>query len=288
VPSWLRFWAELLGFIRRPRISLLVPFRPQADAQQREDIWHWLRAYWHHELPDAEIVVGRNWDYPYCKTCAVNNAASRAHGDIFVILDADTYFDGKVIQRCADRIRAAQERGHRLWFIPYRHVYRLTQETSARILASFPQDPIRISSPPPPEDVESTLGSSHGHRFGAMIQIMPREAFELVGGMDERFIGWGGEDVAFVRALDTLYNPHKTTENDVLHIWHPKIGATHQDRQWAGQTGPGANDRLTSRYNQATGDRVRMRNLSEEDGAHVKAKYRFSLMKLKVKSRKAP
>jgi hypothetical protein len=45
------------------------------------------------------------------------------------------------------------------------------------------------------------------HRYGVLIQILPREAIEIIGGWDERFRGWGGEDHATVRATDTLYGP---------------------------------------------------------------------------------
>ena len=51
---------------RREHISLLVPFR--AADEERERIWHWLHEYWRHELPGAEIVRGRDDDYPFSKT----------------------------------------------------------------------------------------------------------------------------------------------------------------------------------------------------------------------------
>jgi predicted glycosyltransferase involved in capsule biosynthesis len=241
-----------------------VPFREETDAPERAELWAWLEQYWSYELPEAEIVIGTNRDVPFSKTKAVNRAAWWARGDIFVILDSDCYFRGDVIQDCADQIRADHREGHPLWFVPYRHIYRLTQATTQLVTQSAPYNPLRIPSPPPPGYVESTLGSMHGHRFGAMIMIVPRIAFEQVGGMDERFAGWGGEDVAFVRTLDTLYSPHKTIEADVLHLWHPKVGEGFQDRMWTGQTSPLANSHMASRYNNATGDRHKMRALINE------------------------
>lgn len=240
-------------------ISLLVPFR--AEDAQRAEIWAWLKKYWSYELRGAEIVMGRSNSKPFCKTCAVNDAASRAHGDTFVILDADCYFDGSVIQRVADRIAEVERRGHAVWFVPYRHIYRLTEAATASVLASPPRDPLRFASPPPLVDVESTLGSGFGHRFGALIMIMSRKAFQTVGCMDPRFRGWGGEDIAFVRALDTLYGPHKTTNNDVLHLWHARIGENFKDRKWVGQTRPQANDALANKYNLASGHPAAMREL---------------------------
>lgn len=245
----------------RPQISLLVPFRASSNAPHRARIWQWLSRYWKHELPDAEIVIGRSWSKTFSKTEAVNDAASRARGRIFVILDSDTYIRGEVVLRCARAIEDAQRRGIKRWYIPYRHLYRLTESSTERVLTSNPCWPYRFPSPPPSDEVESTIGSMHGHRFGAMIQIMPREAFETVGCMDPRFKGWGGEDVAFLRAVDTLYAKHKTVDSDVLHLWHPRIGDTVYDRMWEGQSRPGLNQQLANQYGRATGDRVRMRAL---------------------------
>jgi hypothetical protein len=185
--SWFRFTRWFRWRHRRGRsISLLVPFRP--DTEYRARVWSWLQDYWRHELPGAEIVMGRNDDIPFSKTSAVNDAFRKAHGDIIVILDADCYIPGKVILGCARRIRQARRRRRRLWFIPYRHFYRLTQEATRRVLLSDPRHPLRFSDPPPPEMVDDAArNSGYGHWFGALIQIMPREAFIAAGGMDERF-----------------------------------------------------------------------------------------------------
>lgn len=244
----------------KERISLLVPFR--TDNAERRDAWVWLKRYWQHELPDAEIVVGHDiGGRPFSKTNAINQAAKRAKGDIFVILDADTYISGRDITHAVNRIRQARNQDVPLWFVPYRHIYRLTQEASTRVLASDPKDPLRFSEPPDNEDVEDTTGSLFGHKFGALIMIVPREAFELVGCMDPRFRGWGGEDVSFLRALDTLYVKHKNTPNDVLHLWHPRHGQVWSTRTWDGQERPRANDWLAIKYNRATNKPEMMRQL---------------------------
>jgi hypothetical protein len=247
-----------------PQISFLVPFRADPDQPHRTQVWRWLRRYWAWELPDAEIVMGRSTGETFSKTEAINDAASRARGRVFVLLDSDTYIRGSVIRDCANEIDEALRRGNRLWFIPYRHLYRLTQDATMELLESDPRMPLRFTSPPDLDDVESTQGSEHGHRFGAMIQIMPREAYDEVGCMDPRFQGWGGEDIAFVRAVDTLYAKHKTTENDVVHVWHPSMDVEATIRMWPGQTTPGFNNHLASRYSMATGDRERMRALVDE------------------------
>ena len=257
------------------RISLLVPF--QTDEWFRVQSWKWLEEYWRIHLPDAEIIIGkdreshRTWyrrhPKPFSKAVAVNEAFKRSHGDIIVILDADAYLSAHVVKHCAERIRFARDIGVHLWFVPYLRLFRLKRHISDRILNSAPWRPLRLPDPPPSEDVENTPEASwYGHRYGAMIMIVPREAFELVHGFNEKFRGWGGEDVAFLRSVDTLYGKHKNTDNDVLHLWHPQFVtdekvANWTVRVWEGQTSPRANDKLATRYHKANGNPEAMQAL---------------------------
>ena len=244
----------------RKRISLIVPFR--TDHAERERNWRWLERYWRTELPGAEVIVGTDDSVPFCKTRAVNRAARKSTGDILVILDADCYISGAAIEQAAERIREARRRGRHLWFIPYRRFYRLTEEASLRLMESRPDRPLRLADPPPDADLEASGGVSFGHWYGALIQIMPREAFEAVRGMDERFSGWGGEDISLMHAIDTIYGRHKTINGPVYHVHHPTIkGRWKFTRQWPGQQDPEMNDRLSSKYEEATGDKARMLRL---------------------------
>jgi hypothetical protein len=248
----------------RPQISLLVPFRASADSPHRTRLWQWLEQYWRYELPDAEVVIGRSDRPIFAKTEAVNDAASRAKGRIFVIMDSDAYLGGDQILYCARAIEEAARRGINRWYIPYRRLYRLTEASTEMVLNSDPKWPLKFTHPPVLGDVESTATAMYGHHYGAMCQIMPREAFELVGQMDPRFAGWGGEDVAFVRAVDTLFGKHKTLNSVILHLWHPSIGTNATNKMWEGQAKPGVNSPLAWRYHKATGDLVRMRKLVDE------------------------
>lgn len=253
-------------FSRRGRgISLLVPFR--SDSEHRTRVWAWLRRYWQNELPGAEIVMGDDDSVPFSKTAAVNKAFSSAKGDIIVILDADCYLPGSVILDCSANIREARRSRKKLWYIPYRRFYRLTEAATLRILDSDPARPFSFGDPPPPRMTEPVRNSNYGHWFGALVQIMPSEAFTAAGGMDERFAGWGGEDVSFMNAVDTLYGPHRTTPNGVQHLWHPHIGVEHTERKWEGQAEAGNNNQLARRYEEARGRSARMHALTREPGA---------------------
>jgi glycosyltransferase involved in cell wall biosynthesis len=208
---------------------------------------------------------------PFSKSVAVNDAARKAKGDVFVIVDADGYVSADAVLLCAKQIRRARAQKHRLWYVPYRQFYRLTEDATARVIESDPKKPYVYATPPHDQCILDTSGSQHGHWYGAMIQIMSREAFDAVGGWDPRFRGWGGEDHAAMRAMDTLYWRHKTMPIQVLHLWHPMFSPEGTSawvdwryRMWRGQTKAGANDDLSGRYYGANGDPVRMRKLVNE------------------------
>ena len=269
---------EKLRHLRKGQgISILVPFHCPDKQDQRSKNWHWLKRYWECVLPSAEIIMGEDrygqeHGLPFSKSAAVNDAASKAKGDIYVIVDADGFIDYKVVLEAAKRIRKARRRGHRLWFVPYRWFYRLTEDCSRKLLNSPHCNPHKFPTPPPQCCIQSQDGSQYGHWYGAGIQIMPEEAFWMVGGWDERFRGWGGEDHAAMRAMDTLYWRHKTLPVQFLHVWHPMISpkgvsgelVSWRERMWAGQAGAGANDHLSGRYYGANGEPDRMRRLVDE------------------------
>lgn len=244
---------------RYPDMTLIVPFRD--DQEQRGRDWEWLRRFWECQLPEAEIIMGVDDEWPFSKAVAVDEAAARANGQVFVIIDADAWIDPDIIRACvADLLRTRRQK----WFVPYTRLYRLTERATRRILETDPCDPFCYPTPPPPHDVEPRHDADYGHQFGAMLLILPREAFFEVGGMDPRFRGWGGEDASFMKALDTLWGQHEVTSNDVLHLWHIRPGHDHRTRAWTGQRNLNANAALAQRYVAASADVTMMRSLVNE------------------------
>ena len=132
------------------------------------------------------------------------------------------------------------------------------------LMAVSPDAPYSAPSPIPVDwRVSDDDSHTHGHKFGAMVQMMPREAFFTVGGMDPRFRGWGSEDISLLRAVDTLYCQHEVAPYDVVHFWHARPGSDPASRFWHGQSFP-ANSRLAQRYALATAEPEFMRSLIAE------------------------
>jgi hypothetical protein len=73
-----------------------------------------------------------------------------------------------------------------------------------------------LSGRPAPE---CGVDLDYGFSVGGVFVIRP-DAWWQAGGMDERFTGWGSEDMAFRRAADTLLGPTRRHDGTIVHLWH--------------------------------------------------------------------
>jgi hypothetical protein len=206
------------------KLSFLIPFRDADGTRTRAK--DWILARWQHFYPDAEFCIASDDGIdPFNKSMAVNAAAKQASGDTFVILDADSWIPMDTMAMAFRRLELAGNR----WVVPARRSFRLTQGYSDQILALDPTTeklPPLINSRATVEQAGGVVGFCH---------IVPREGFESVGGMDERFRGWGGEDSCFVKALDVVWGQHIKVQGTVMSLWHARprgVGG----RIWDGQT----------------------------------------------------
>ncbi len=143
---------------------------------------------------------------------AINRAAERATGDIFVVADADTAFDPDWI-----RAAAALIAGGAPWVLP-RYYDQLTEQSTTRLLEQHPADPI----------TDYDVGWRGDSVSWSGLVVVPRDGFETVGGYDERWAFWGGDDVAFACSMNTLHGPVVRHQGAAMHCWHPR---THLDAQ---------------------------------------------------------
>jgi hypothetical protein len=232
------------------RLSILVPWRD--DEGNRSAVKAWVLDRWALHYPDAEIVeAADDGGIPFSKAMAVNAAAARASGDVFAILDADTWVAPETVAAGLAAIRSGKAR----WVLPCRQAHRLTEQLTAKLLASDPGAPLPKISTLARQHVEVTTGAV------GFLHLLPRAAFEAVNGMDPRFRGWGGEDSTFIGAVDTLWGPHLRLEGTALHLWHPRPRVAGK-RVWPGQVE--RNSVLMRRYHACRGNPAAMRQLVRE------------------------
>ena len=213
-------------------ISILTAFRDTTDGW-RTRLWDAVRERLEVEIPEAEVVVrSDDGEDPFNKCVALNRAARDATGDVFYILDADCYVPG-------DRVRVALGMVTDGWVKPWKRKFKLGREVTERLL----RDGLETYAGERPDKVNTF--------YAAPPFLLSAETYWDVGGMDERYRGWGGEDTSFGRSLwKTGHGFAETVPGECLHLWHP-IGGQEGRKTWPGQSEVLPNRALDAEYNHA-------------------------------------
>lgn len=206
-----------------------VPYR--AGNEHRERSWEYVRKWW--ESHGFTVHTG-DTPGPFNRAAA-RNAAAAGEWDVAIFGDADTF-----MRSVHDLGPALQLARQGLVVLPHDHYIGLTPGGSNRVISGRPwRHGVKVEK----DDVP--LG----------IVVVGRAAWDQLGGFDERFTGWGGEDVAFRLAAETFGLLHRTT-GTLVHLWHP-IDPTKS--QYIASRG-GA---LRQEYREASGKPAAMRKLLE-------------------------
>ena len=151
----------------------------------------------YHHLPADSQIDGYN------KSAAMNVGVRLARADVLVLLDADMV----VPARLAAWLREQFERHPDLAAMRFARLIFNADETDSRKM--IPSG--RLVAPKRIKFVNQNT---------PMPLAIRKRAYDEIGGHDESFVGWGGEDVEFLSRLRTL----RCSEGGrvpVMHIWHP-------------------------------------------------------------------
>lgn len=183
------------------RVRLIVPRR--ADGGHRDRLWSFCRAYWARELPGWTIVEGHHDDGPFNRAAAINRAAA-GKWDVAVIVDADVIVDAAIVARAAGQ---ALETGRMT--LPFRTRWSLNQKGTEKILDGHQGTWRPWAAGRQTFNVSTCLA-------------VPRALWDEIGGFDERFSGWGGEDDAFAAAARALGGTIDRLAGDAWHLFHQR------------------------------------------------------------------
>lgn len=221
-------------------VSVLVPFRDEPGTTRKAS-WQWLRKRWKATFGNFQIVIGKDTGTPFSKTTAVNDAYTRAKGDVLVIADADSWVEpANLLLGIEYALR------HDVLVIPWSESWRLTPEDSEAIMAQSPD----VQNPLTKQIKDRCTDFRPAPETGAMMLVLKRECFERVGGMDPRFRGWGSEDVAFAIACQTMLGMNKVMLGPAWSLWHSRSRNEKGVRVWDKDDGY-RNRALVRRYQQA-------------------------------------
>lgn len=229
----------------RQQVSVIIPWRPGEPERDRA-LQAVIAQYAKHR--DWQIVVQSDVGTgPWNKAATVNAGVERSFGDILVIADADLLCDG--VELAVKQLRSLRNVN---WVVPYHMLWRMNREATERVVAGEE-----------PKDVMSDKTLLDGYRspypgvVGGGIVVIRRSAFERVP-MDERFEGWGGEDVSWGYALSATIGRPRRLRNHLYHLWHPPQERISRNK------GNEENHALFERYRKASRNRAQMTRLLRE------------------------
>ncbi len=167
----------------------------------------WVR-YCHTPIPSEE--------HPYCRSWAFNVGGRLARGELLILHDNDLLIPRDYAAQAWRRFREGYEVINLKRFIFY-----LTREATLGLLRS-----------PGTIPVTAPLSVMQNAQGGGSLAV-GRRCYLALGGFDESFVGWGGEDLEFWDRALTL--PLWSWGSlPLVHLWHPPQ-AGKEDKSWANQ-----------------------------------------------------
>lgn len=221
-------------------VAILVPRR--ADGGHRDRLWDFARKRWETDFPDWPIIEGHHNTGPFDRSAALNTAAREASDwDVAVVIDADVLANRDAARTAVD-VAAATGR----MVVSHNERVMLTREGTKKVLAGY------TGSWRARGIEERTYTDS----VSCCVAI-PRKLWDLVGGFDERFSGWGYEDTAFEITAETLSGETLIRlTSELFHLHHavsPEAGKDAPTRK--------VNAERLAQYRAARGDREAIRRL---------------------------
>lgn len=185
------------------RTVTLVPYR--ADKGARAAAWRYVYPI----LKDLgyPIFVGDDGTEPFSVSRSWNAAAEAAgEWDRAILHAPDVRLDDPA------RLHSAAEQAAERMVYAY-NWYKRLNAAGTRILIAGGKPPDRYVV--------------HQRRPAGMIDIggprvIPRALWERVGGFDDRFVGWGGEDTAFAHCCRIMAGPSGRLKGVLWSLHHPR------------------------------------------------------------------
>ncbi|WP_326770467.1 glycosyltransferase (plasmid) [Streptomyces sp. NBC_01591] len=153
------------------------------------------------------------------KSWAVNAGVVHTGGEAeaICILDADVLTDRDFVARNVARLRRPGTGGH----LTYRNMLGMTAESTAHAVRR------RVFEGAAEADPEEVRGFVVRRPPGACLWVRA-SVFHRIGGMDERYEGWGGEDTDFAYRMD-FASAFDNFDDPLLHMNHPPAAVLRED-----------------------------------------------------------
>jgi hypothetical protein len=216
------------------KLGIAIPWRPQPS---RIYAFNAIVEKYKKDFVDVPIYYGdfpsERWNVSGSRNLATQEAFD-AGCDVVLVSDADFFMPPMAIMEGAEKALKRQK-----MVIPFSNLYFCDEAISKKLIEG---------------DIELNLVGRYlpvYRRQVAGSNILTRQVFETMNGWDERFNGWGYEDVAFVIA-------HETLIGDVIRINNYAGSLYHDDRD---KELVEVNREHAKLYELARGNQTKMREL---------------------------
>lgn len=235
-----------------PELSIIMAFR--SDGGIRDKHLKWAVEHFRKMFPDAEIIVEQDssndsgWR-TFNKSRLLNKGVARSHGRVLFITDIDMVFVKNRI------LKAVEKADNYSILFPLNDILYIPADMTKKILSSentesFPRIPLSLFPIPHKNRANLQAGGSY---------VITRANYDAVGGHDERFVGWGSEDSAFIKAAATIIEkPFLRMHGQAYHLWHPT------DKRRFKRRDTSIKPSLMKEYTEAMKDRDKMLAIVQE------------------------
>jgi hypothetical protein len=223
-------------------MSRVIIVGRRRDNGHRDRLWDVCRQWWEKQL-GWPIFEGHHDDGPFCLSIAANRAARLAEPWTVAL-----YIGADWLALTTAQVEAAAHEAERTGRMTFAHdtTVHLERPATMRFLAG--------------EELSLDEAPSATNTLSGVVAI-PRAAWDAVGGYDERFVGWGGEDISFWCACCAVTG-YGRVPGTIVHLWHHRRRADNEEHP-----DYPANDELMRRYLANKNSRNEMLQILREPNA---------------------
>lgn len=206
---------NLLACLLSLRDQSMPRERYQVAVVESDEVSRWSEVV----QPRADHYIFAPKPGAFNKSWTVNVGVAHTPGvpDVICILDADVLADREFIERNVDRFQRPGTAGH----LTYRDMLCLDAPAASRAIRE------RVHQRAPLAEPDHLRGFLLRRPPGCCLWVRSA-AFCRIGGMDERYEGWGGEDYDFMHRFG-LDAPLDSYDDWLLHLYHSPSSYIRED-----------------------------------------------------------
>ena len=190
-----------------PDAAVVVPWR-DSGCEFRREAWEHVNQIWREA--GYFVVSADSGHEPFNRSASRNLGADMTDAEVLIFCDADAVLPMESVAWAVEAARTAPG-----LVKPFSRAGFLTAEASRMYLDGGPL-------------VEEFL-SPAVDEFSGLAWVVRRELLDKMGGFDEGFVGYGGEDDAFLHLCDTLLGETWWAAGTACSLWHPNERVTSQE-----------------------------------------------------------